>query len=179
MPLWYFFSLFWTSMSTKLWDFSCFLIRNMFCWLVVYFTHLAPHVHFSCFVHALHITTFCTHLCYPCHALVYILFLHPLHVMFTLCFVAFLFLRCFVFCLSFIFSFILYPSCIFFLKEWFSPKETSKGLSHWMSKRVWKWDKLEIIILYKEKSYKIYPPALPKLVGQWIPSGHQFPKTVR
>ena len=97
MPLWYFFSLFWTPMSTKLWDFSCFLIRNMFCWLVVYFTHLAPHVHFSCFVHALHITTFCTHLCYPCHALVYILFLHPLHVMFTLCFVVFLFLRCFVF----------------------------------------------------------------------------------
>ena len=71
------FSLVWTPMSTKLWGFSCFLIRNMFGSLVVYYTHLTPHVHFPCFGHALHIATYCTHLCYPCHALVYTLFLHP------------------------------------------------------------------------------------------------------
>ena len=71
-----FFSLVWTPMSTKLWDFSCLLIRNIFGSLVVYLTHLAPHVHFSCFGHALHIATSYTHLCYPCHALV-ILFFHP------------------------------------------------------------------------------------------------------
>ena len=71
------FSLIWTSMSTKLWGFSCFLIRNMFGSLVVYLTHLAPHVHFPCIGYALLIATSCTHLCYPCHALVYTLFLHP------------------------------------------------------------------------------------------------------
>ena len=71
------FSLGWTPMSTKLWSFSCFLIRNMFGSLVMYFTHLAPYVHFSCIDHALHIATSCTHLCYPCHALVYNLLLHP------------------------------------------------------------------------------------------------------
>ena len=48
-----------------------------------------------------------------CHALVYTLFHHPWHVMFTLCFVAF-FKDVFVFLLSFIFSFILHPSCIIF-----------------------------------------------------------------
>ena len=62
------FSLVWTPMSTKLWGFSCFLIRNMFGSLVVYLTHLAPYVHFSCIGHALHIATSCIHLCYPCHA---------------------------------------------------------------------------------------------------------------
>ena len=56
------FLLVWTPMSTKLWGFSCFLIRNMFGSLVVYLTHLAPHVHFPCFSHALHIVTSCTHL---------------------------------------------------------------------------------------------------------------------
>ena len=71
------FSLVCTPMSAKLWGFSCFLIRNMFGSLVVYLTHLTPHVHFSCFGHVLHIATSCTHLCYPCHALVYTLFLHP------------------------------------------------------------------------------------------------------
>ena len=72
------FSLVWTSMSTKLWSFSCFLIRNMFGSLIVYLAHLVPHVHFPCFGHALHIATSCTHICYPCHALiVYTLFLHP------------------------------------------------------------------------------------------------------
>ena len=58
------FLLVWTPMSTKLWGFSCFLIRNMFGSLVVYLTHLAPHVSFSWIRHALHITTSCTHLCY-------------------------------------------------------------------------------------------------------------------
>ena len=71
------FSLVWTPISTKLWGFSCFLIRNMFGSLVVYLTHLAPYVHFSCIGHALHIATSYTHICYPCHALVYTLFLHP------------------------------------------------------------------------------------------------------
>ena len=46
------FSLVWTPMSTKLWGFSCFLIRNMFGSLVVYLTHLTPHVHFSCIAHS-------------------------------------------------------------------------------------------------------------------------------
>ena len=71
------FLLVWTPMSTKLWGFSCFLIRNMFDSLVVYLTHLAPHVHFSCIGHALHLATSYAHLCYPCHALVYTLLLHP------------------------------------------------------------------------------------------------------
>ena len=67
----------WTPMSTKLWVFLCFLIRNMFGSLVVYLSHLTPHVHFSCIGHALHTVTSCTHLCYPCHALVYTLLSHP------------------------------------------------------------------------------------------------------
>ena len=71
------FSLVWTLMSTKIWSFSCFLIRNMFGLLVVYLTHIAPQVFFPCIGHALHIATSCTHLYYPRHALVYILFLHP------------------------------------------------------------------------------------------------------
>ena len=71
------FSFVWTLMSTKFWGFSYFLIRNMFGSLVVYLTHLASHVHFPCIGHTLHIATSCTHICCPCHALVYILFLHP------------------------------------------------------------------------------------------------------
>ena len=88
------FSLVWTSMSTKFWGLSCFLIRNMFGSLVVYLTHLAPHVHSPCFGHALHIATSCTHLCFACLALVYILFPHPQHVMFyfILCSILFLIL---------------------------------------------------------------------------------------
>ena len=98
------FLLVWTPMSTKLWGFSCFLIRNMFGSLVVYFTHLASHVHFSCIAHSrlLHTSLLplsCIGL-YPASS--------SLHVTFTLCFVAFYF----VFGLSFIFSFILHPSCI-------------------------------------------------------------------
>ena len=71
------FSLVWTLMSTKFEGLSCFLIRNMFGLLVVYLTHLAPHMHFPCIGHTLHIATSCTHLYYRCHALVYILFFHP------------------------------------------------------------------------------------------------------
>ena len=85
------FLLVWTLISTKLWGFLCFLIRNMFGLLVVYFTHLTPQVHFSCLAHAMHTTTSCTHICYPCHALFNILFPYPQHVMYTLCFVAFCF----------------------------------------------------------------------------------------
>ena len=83
------FSLVWTSMSTKLWDFSCFLIRNMFSSLVVYLTNLAPYVLFPCFGHALHIATSCTHLCYLCHALVYTLFILACHVYLILCSILF------------------------------------------------------------------------------------------
>ena len=79
------FLLVWTPMSTKLWGFSCFLIKNMFGSLVVYLTHLAPHVHFPCIGHASHIATFCTHLYYPCHALVYTLFMLACHVYLMLC----------------------------------------------------------------------------------------------
>ena len=68
------FSLVWTPMSTKLWGCSCFLTKIMFSSLIVYLTHLASHVHFQCFGHALHIATSCTHLNYPYHALVYTLF---------------------------------------------------------------------------------------------------------
>ena len=55
------FSLVQTSVSTKLWGFLYFLIRNMFGSLVVYLTHLTPYVHFPCFGYALHIVTSCTH----------------------------------------------------------------------------------------------------------------------
>ena len=54
------FSLVWILLSTKLWGFSFLLTRNMFGSLVVYLTHLAPHVYFSYIGHALHIVTFCT-----------------------------------------------------------------------------------------------------------------------
>ena len=106
------FSLVQTPMSTKLWGFSCFLIRNMFGSLVVYLTHLAPHVHFSCIGHALHLATSCTHLCYPCHAT---LAVSSQLVMSTLYFVA-----CyFVLGLSFIFSFILHSSWIIIIVHTF------------------------------------------------------------
>ena len=108
-------------MSTKLWGFSCFLSWNMFGLLVVYFIHLTPHVHFSCLVHALHICTFCTHLVN--HAMFYFMLLHHFdllaslacHVFFILC--SILFLRCFLFCLSFIFHSpcLSYASLSFFL----------------------------------------------------------------
>ena len=71
------FSLIWTPMSTKLWGFSCFLIKNMFGSLVMYLTHFTLYVHCPCIDHALHIATSCKHICYPCYALVYTLFLHP------------------------------------------------------------------------------------------------------
>ena len=79
--------------------------------LVVYLTHRALHVHFLCIGHTLHIATSCTHLYYPCHALVYILFLHPS--MSCLSYALWHLVMSFV--LSFIFSFILHPSCIILL----------------------------------------------------------------
>ena len=109
------FSLVWTPMSTKLRGFSCFLIRNMFGSLVVYLTHLAPHVHFPCISYALHIATSCTHLCYPFHAFVYTLLLHPsmscLHYALQHLVMSYV--------LSFIFSFILHHSCIILLVHTF------------------------------------------------------------
>ena len=104
------FSLVWTPMSTKHWGFSCFLMRNMFGSLAVYLTHLAPHVHFPYFGHALHIATFFTHLCYPYHVLVYTLCLHP---SLSCLPYALQHLFCLVFDLHF--SFILHPSCIILL----------------------------------------------------------------
>ena len=44
------FSLVWTLMSTKIWSFSCFLIRNMFGSLVVYLRHFAPQCVFYALV---------------------------------------------------------------------------------------------------------------------------------
>ena len=85
------FSLVWTPMSTKLWGFSYFLIRNMFGSLVVYLTHLAPHVHFLYFGHALHITTSYTHLLIPLLCIGLYLVSSSQHVMFILCFVVFCF----------------------------------------------------------------------------------------
>ena len=84
------FLLVWTSMSTKLWSFSCFLIRNMFGSLVVYLTHFTAYVHFSCIGHALHIATCCTYLCYPCHTLVYTLLILACHLYFMFCIILFL-----------------------------------------------------------------------------------------
>ena len=108
------FSLVQTPMNTKLWVFSCLLIRNMFDSLVVYLTHLSPHVQFPCFGYALHIANSCTHFCYPCHALAYTLFLHPS-------------MSCFPYALyhfvlslfELYFSFILHPSCIIILVHTF------------------------------------------------------------
>ena len=80
------FSLVWTPMSIKLWGFSCFLIRNMFGSLVVYLTHLAPHVHFSCIVHALHLATSCTHLAtFVMHWFIHCFFILAYHVYLMLC----------------------------------------------------------------------------------------------
>ena len=107
------FSLVWTLISIELCGFSCFLIKNMFRSLVVYLTHLAPHVHFPCFDHALHIVTSCTHLCYPWHALLHTLFLHPS--MSCLPYTCILFFLLF----ELHFSFILHPSDIFILVHTF------------------------------------------------------------
>ena len=97
------FSLVWTLMSTNLQGFSCFLIRNMFGLLVVYLTHLAPHVHFSCIAHSHLMHTPLLPL--PCLGLYLVSSSLACHVYFILC--SIVFLSCFVFCLTFIFSFIL------------------------------------------------------------------------
>ena len=95
-------------MGTKLLGFSCFLVRNIFGSLVVCLTPFAPCVHFPCIGHALHIATSCTHLCYPCHALGYTLFLHPSMSCLSYALQHFILSQV----LNFIFSFILHPSCI-------------------------------------------------------------------
>ena len=114
-----FFLLVWTLISTKLWGFACFLFRNMFASLVVYFTYIAPNVHFSCLAH-----------CYLLHLpllLLSRLAQYPVSTSLA-CHVYFMhycimFLRCFVFCLSFI----SYSSCIpyafisLFISSFFSP----------------------------------------------------------
>ena len=99
------FSLVWTPMSTKLWGFSCFLTMNMFGSLVVYLTHLAPHVHFHCFGHALHITTSCTHFFYPKHWSISCFLILVCHIYLMLCSIVF----CILFELHF--PFILHSSC--------------------------------------------------------------------
>ena len=128
------FSLVWTLMSTKLWGFSCFLIRNMFGPLVVYFTHVALQVHFPCFGHALYIATSYTYLCYICHALVYTSLPHPSISCLPHALWHFFFF--FVFYLSFIFSFMLYLLCIIILIHTFiSCPLFSLTLCLFMSKR--------------------------------------------
>ena len=88
-------------MSIKLWGFSCFLIKNMFRSLVVYLTHLAPHVHFPYFGHALHIATSYTHLCYlVMHWSIPYFFILACHVSHMLCSI--------LFCLLFKLHFFIY-----------------------------------------------------------------------
>ena len=88
----------------------------------------ASHMHTRCTfaAHTLTLNMFCTSLMLVksldllalnmflclCHAQVYIMFHHPQHVMFFMLYS--IFLDVFVFRLSFIFSFILHPSCIIF-----------------------------------------------------------------
>ena len=74
----------------------------------MYFTYFASHVHFSCLIDALHIVTSCTYLGYSCHALVYILFHHPSHVMLTLYFVVLYFFKG---VLSFVWTSFSHSSC--------------------------------------------------------------------
>ena len=113
-------------MSTKFWGLSCFLIRNMFGSLVVYLTHLAPHVYFPYIGHALHIATSCTHICYPCHALVFTLFILACHVYLILCTTLFVLgLR-----------FISHPSCIIIIGHiFFSCPRFSLTLCLFLTKR--------------------------------------------
>ena len=107
------FSLVWTLVSTKLQGFSCFLTRNMFDSLVVYLTHLIPHVHFQCFSHALHIATSCTQ---PplAHTFATLVMHWSIPGFFILAYHIYLILCSILFCLLFElhFSFILHPSCI-------------------------------------------------------------------
>ena len=97
------FSFVWILISTKLWGFSCYLIRNMFDLLVVDFMHLTPYVHFSWLAHALHTASYCTHtplLPLPCLGQYLVFTSLVCHIYFMLC--SILFLRYFVFCLNFI-----------------------------------------------------------------------------
>ena len=104
------FSLVWTLMSTKLWGFSCFLIKNMFGLLVLYLTHLIPHVHFPCFGYAPFAPTFAT---LVIHWPIPYFFILACHVYLMLCSVLFYLL------FEIHFSFILQPSCIILLVHTF------------------------------------------------------------
>ena len=73
------FALVWTPMSTKLWGFSCFLIRNMFGSLVVYLTHLTPQVLFPQLPFAHTFATLVMHWSIPCF------FILACHVYLLLC----------------------------------------------------------------------------------------------
>ena len=127
MPLRHFLA-FWTPMSTKLWGFSCFLIRNMFGSLVVYLTHLTPHVHWSCiaFSHLLHIPLL------PLSCIGLDLTSSSQHVMSTLYSVAFYI----VLGLSFIFSFTSLLSCIIIIvRSFISCPRFSLALCLFLTKR--------------------------------------------
>ena len=114
MPLWYFFHSFgfwWVPNFGVYHVYSCLTCFDH--WFVFY--TLLPTCAFlklcSCIAHnhLLHTPL----LPLPCLGLYLVSSSLACHVYFILCNIVFL--RCFVFCLSFIFSFILYPSCIFIL----------------------------------------------------------------
>ena len=114
MPLWYFFHSFgfwWVPNFGVYHVYSCLTCFDH--WFVFY--TLLPTCAFlklcSCIAHnhLLHTPL----LPLPCLGLYLVSSSLACHVYFILCNI--MFLRCFVFCLSFIFSFILYPSCIFIL----------------------------------------------------------------
>ena len=119
-------------MSTKLWGFSCFLIRNIFWFIGCVFNTPYPTCAFfmlwSCiaYSHLLHrplLPLSCIGL-YPISS--------SYHVMFTLCFVE----SCFVLCLNFIFSFILHPSCkVILIHTFISCPHFSLTLCLFVSKR--------------------------------------------
>ena len=114
MPLWYFFHSFgfwWVPNFGVYHVYSCLTCFDH--WFVFY--TLLPTCAFlklcSCIAHnhLLHTPL----LPLPCLGLYHVSSSLACHVYFILCNIVFL--RCSVFCLSFIFSFILYPSCIFIL----------------------------------------------------------------
>ena len=83
------FSIVWTPMSTKLWGFSCFLIRNMFGSLVVCLTYLGPHVHISYMHWSCIARSYLLHtLLLPLSYIGLYIVSSSQHVIFTLCFVA-------------------------------------------------------------------------------------------
>ena len=135
MPLWYFFHSFgfwWVPNFGVYHVYSCLTCFDH--WFVFY--TLLPTCAFlklcSCIAHnhLLHTPL----LPLPCLGLYLVSSSLACHVYFILCNIVFL--RCFVFCLSFIFSFILYPSCIFILVHiFFSFPRSFWSLCLFVSKR--------------------------------------------